>query len=270
MTIPRVGVSLTIFVLSVWSTVSPFVAKHTTGAQVWCRLPLSWYVWMLFTVLSVWECELDALSLNLLTLTILMAVLLPAFSAPDRRPAMDWAVRSVDVVAVTLFAMVVPYVGDGRLISSLGPDTCTVGDIDVPFVTMFTRISWLHVVRSGVILSLIAVASITTLVVPSAADEDDPEEQPSMLTTVSDVFRLAALAGACAVLFAWTPPLDTSRPQNLMVLFSAVRTRDWWVFVGAAATEAITTAVFVATVDRRARARRVTFAEWVESVEDEE
>jgi len=151
MTIPRVGVSLSIFLLSVWGTVSPLVAQQTTGARIWSRLPLSLYVWTLFTVLSLWECELDTLSLNLLRLTILMAILLPAFRAPDLRPAMDWAVRSVDVVVLTWFAMVVPYVGDGRLISSLGP--CTVGDMGVPFVTMFTRISWLHVIRAAVILS---------------------------------------------------------------------------------------------------------------------
>jgi len=53
-----------------------------------------------------------------------------------------------------------------------------------------------------------------------------------------------------------------------MLLFSAACTRDWWVFVGAATTEATTTGVFVATVDRRARARRVTFAEWLGSVKD--
>ena len=152
---------------------------------------LSLHVWTLFTVLFLWECELDTLSLNLLRLTILMAILLPAFRAPDLRPAMDWAVRSVDVVVLTWFAMVVPYVGDGRLISSLGP--CTVGDMGVPFVTMFTRISWLHVIRAAVILSLLSVVPTTARILQSTADEDEIEEQPSRWTTLSDGFRLVAL-----------------------------------------------------------------------------
>lgn len=262
MTVLRVGVSVTVVLLSLYGHVRFFMQHMYRSWRVPGSLdpfgfPLTLCLWQLYVLLSVWECDLDSLSLNVIVLTTLLAVLISGFHESARRTRATWRTYAIDITLVVGYASVATYIGNGRLVSSYGPSVCTVGSVDVPFFTLFTQVSWPAVVRAGLFSWMLhAAGSLPAVWVRS-------DEVVGLKSFVAaNALRLSLLAAGFGVLFGWRLQVDETRPQNVMLLWSVIQTKDWWVLLGAGSVEALSLTLLPFCEAAATRGHRISYKDW--------